>query len=427
MRTDIVTRLKRIILIIIAIILVGTVGYKLVGGEKTSWLDALYMTAITITTVGYQDFVGAGATTAGKVFTITYLFLSVGTIFYLFTALASYMVEGEVRKVFRRRSMEKRIEKMKGHYIVCGIGMVGLYIVHELHETKRPQIAIDSNAAQLDLLKGRNMDVPVLLGDATENELLEKAMVREAKGLFATTNSDNDNIVIALTAKQLNPALRVVCRCNDTKNIDKIKRAGADMVVALNYIGGLRMAAEMTRPHATDFLESMLRDKEQAMRVEEVIVPAGVPVRGQRGRGAGASEHGEHPAPRGEKRTRANGYTTRPRACTLEKEMHLIVLATPEERRLLQYAVKRAPDGQRASLDTGARPNDSFSREILMKIAISGKGGVGKTTLAGVMARVLAARRPQGARHRRRPRREPRKRRRHPPGGAKKRSSPWPR
>ncbi len=349
MRTDITTRLKRIILIIIAIILVGTLGYKLVGVENTSWLDALYMTAITITTVGYQDVIGAGNTTAGKVFTIIYVFLSVGTIFYLFTALASYMVEGEVRRVFRRRSMEKRIEKMKGHYIVCGIGMVGLYIVHELNETKRPQIAVDSDAAQLELLKGRNIDVPMLLGDATENELLEKAMVRQAKGLFATTNSDNDNIVIALTAKQLNPSLRVVCRCNDTKNIDKIRRAGADTVVALNYIGGLRMAAEMTRPHATDFLESMLRDKEQAMRVEEVIVPAESQYVG---REVGALElssmgnilllavrnaHGEW-------------IYNPPANLLLEQGMHLIVLATPEERQFLQYAVKCSSDGQEPAL-----------------------------------------------------------------------------
>jgi len=178
--------------------------------------------------------------------------------------------------------MEKRIEKTRGHYIVCGIGMVGLYIVHELYETKRPQIAIDTDALKFDLLKMRNMDVPFLLGDATENEHLEKAMIKEAKGLFATTNSDNDNIVIALTAKQLNPNLRVVCRCNDTKNTDKIKRAGADTVVALNYIGGLRMAAEMIRPHATDFLESMLRDKEHPLRVEEARVPGESPYVGKR-------------------------------------------------------------------------------------------------------------------------------------------------
>ncbi|MGA3174749.1 MAG: potassium channel protein, partial [Syntrophorhabdales bacterium] len=326
MRTDVASRLKRMLLIIVAIICIGTVGYKLIGGEKTTLLDALYMTAITITTVGYEDFIGAGASTAGKVFTTVYLFLSVGTIFYLFTALASYMVEGEVRKVFRRRSMERRIDKMRNHYIVCGIGMVGLYIVHELYETKRPQIAIDSEPAQFDLLKTRNIDVPVLLGDATENELLEKAMVREARGLFATTNSDNDNIVIALTAKQLNPALRVVCRCNDTKNIDKIKRAGADTVVALNYIGGLRMAAEMTRPHATDFLESMLRDKEKALRVEEVVVPAGSKYVGRDIEALELPNMGNILLLAVRKDGGEWVYNP-PASLTLEKDMHLIVLA----------------------------------------------------------------------------------------------------
>jgi voltage-gated potassium channel len=339
MRTDVASRLKRMLLIIVAIICIGTVGYKLIGGEKTTLLDALYMTAITITTVGYEDFIGAGASTAGKVFTTVYLFLSVGTIFYLFTALASYMVEGEVRKVFRRRSMERRIDKMRNHYIVCGIGMVGLYIVHELYETKRPQIAIDSEPAQFDLLKTRNIDVPVLLGDATENELLEKAMVREARGLFATTNSDNDNIVIALTAKQLNPALRVVCRCNDTKNIDKIKRAGADTVVALNYIGGLRMAAEMTRPHATDFLESMLRDKEKALRVEEVVVPAGSKYVGRDIEALELPNMGNILLLAVRKDGGEWVYNP-PASLTLEKDMHLIVLATPEERKLLQYLLR---------------------------------------------------------------------------------------
>jgi voltage-gated potassium channel len=327
-------RLGRIVLIIIVIILVGTVGYWIIGRGKTSLLDALYMTAITITTVGYQDVVGAGNSTVGKVFSIIYLFLSVGTIFYLFTALASYMVEGEVRKVFRRRTMEKRIDKMKGHYIVCGIGMVGLYVVHELYETKRPQIVIDSDAVKFDLLKMRNMDVPFILGDATENELLAKAMIKEAKGLFATTNSDNDNIVICLTAKQLNPTLRVVCRCNDTKNTDKIKRAGADTVVALNYIGGLRMAAEMIRPHATDFLESMLRDKEHALRVEEVKVPPKSPFVGKKIEDLELTNMGNLllVAIRTDD---GEWIYNPPLTLSLEKEMRLIVLATPEERQLL--------------------------------------------------------------------------------------------
>jgi voltage-gated potassium channel len=339
MRNDIGKRLKLIIAIIVAIILIGTAGYRIVGDTDTTLLDALYMTAITITTVGYHDAVGAGTTTSGKIFSSIYLFLSVGTIFYLFTTLAAYMVEGEVRKAFRRRSMEKRVARIKGHYIICGIGMVGLYIVHELYETKRPQIAVDSDALKFDLLKMRSMDVPFLLGDATENEILEKAMIREAKGLFATTNSDNDNIVIALTAKQLNPNLRVICRCNDTKNADKIKRAGADTVVALNYIGGLRMAAEMIRPHATDFLESMLRDKEHPLRVEEVRVPGRSPYIGKKIEELELASIGNLlllAIRKGEGEWIYNPSPT----LALEPDMRLIVLATPEERQLLHGTLR---------------------------------------------------------------------------------------
>jgi voltage-gated potassium channel len=337
-RDAIEKRLKWISLILVGIIMVGTIGYKLIGGAKTTFLDALFMTAITITTVGYGDVVGAANTAAGKVFTVIYVFLSVGTIFYLLTALASYMVEGEMRKAFRRRSMEKRIERMRNHYIVCGMGLVGLYIVRELYETRRPQIAVDFDASRFEFLTMRNMDVPVLLGDATENELLEKAMVREAKGLFATTNSDNDNVVIALTAKQLNPDLRVVCRCTDTKNIDKMKRAGADNVVALSYIGGLRMAAEMIRPHATDFMESMLRDKEQMLRVEEVTIPSRSEYVGKKIEDLQLTNMGNLlllAIRKGE----GDWVYNPPPALLIERDMRLIVLATPDERQLLQSAV----------------------------------------------------------------------------------------
>ena len=248
-----------------------------------SFLDALYMTAITITTVGYEDVVGAGSTTAGKIFTIVYrLFQRRHDILSVSRPSPLSWSKARCGKFSRGETWRSVSIRCENHYIVCGIGMVGLYIVHELYETKRPQIVIDTDPGKFDLLKMRKIDVPMLLGDATENELLEKAGIREAKGLFATTNSDNDNIVIALTAKQLNPHLRVICRCNDTKNTDKIKRAGADSVVALNYIGGLRMAAEMIRPHATDFMESMLRDKEHSLRVEEVSVPEDSPYVGKR-------------------------------------------------------------------------------------------------------------------------------------------------
>ena len=217
---------------IFLIIVVGTIGFKLTGSEKTTILDALFMTAITISTVGYSDHVGIETNPAGKVFTIIFIFLGAGVIAYLFTSLAAYIVEGELKEVFRRRRMEKRIEKLKDHYIVCGIGMVCLYIVNELYHTRRPLVAIDLNENKLEVLQLHNLNVDLIVGDSTENEILEKAKIEKARGLFATTNSDNDNIVIVLTARQLNPSLKIVSRCNDTKNLDKLKRAGADAVVA---------------------------------------------------------------------------------------------------------------------------------------------------------------------------------------------------
>jgi voltage-gated potassium channel len=331
-------RLSYILYIIILIIVVGTIGFKIIGGSKTSWLDALFMTATTITTVGYGDVIGLGDKPMGKLFTIVYVLLSTGTILYVFTSLAAYIIEGELRRVFRRRTMERRISKMKGHYVVCGIGMVGLYIVHELYQSKYDLIAVDNDEGKTEVLQAHKLNVDLVVGDATENEILEMAMVRQAKGLFATTNSDNDNVVISLTAKQLNPELRVIARCNDTKNIDKIRRAGADAVVALNYIGGLRMASEMLRPHVVTLIDGMLRDRSSMVRVEELEIPKHSPYVGKsleevdfRAVGniliiAIRNAHGE--------------WIYNPTLdVVLEKEMHLIFLATPEERDVMRSIV----------------------------------------------------------------------------------------
>ena len=331
-------RIKVVFLIIVAIIVVGTIGFKLIGGGKTSLLDALYMTAITVSTVGYGDVIGLEDKPFGKLFTIIFIFAGGGMLAYLVTMLAAYIIGGELRKIFKQKTMEKRVRKMKNHYIVCGIGMVGLYIVQELYQTKRHQILVDVNEQVMETLQILKIKVDMVVGDATENTILEKAMIHEAKGVFATTNSDNDNIVITLTAKQINPSLRVVSRCNDTKNIDKLKRAGVDSVVALNYIGGLRMASEMIRPHVTTFLDKMLRDRESPMRVEEVHIPKHSPFIGQSVGVIDFRSLGNILLVAVRKETGEWIYNPYPGAI-IEKEMSLIVMATPDERELLQTLV----------------------------------------------------------------------------------------
>ncbi len=327
-------KLRNIIVIIVVVILIGTVGFKIIGGKDKSILDALYMTAITITTVGYGDVIGLDNKPFGKVFTIIFVFIGAGTIAYLFTTLAAYIIEGELRKVFRRRKMEKHIAKMKNHYIICGIGMVGLYVVHELFLTKQPVVAIDIDENKLELFKANDLNVDLIVGDATENEVLWKAMIEHAKGLFATTDSDNDNIVISLTARQLNPSLRIISRCTDMKNVDKIKRAGADAVVALNFIGGLRMASEMIRPHVTSFLDMMLRDKYSPMSAEEIQIPANSPFIGRPVKDINFRDIGNILVISARKTSGEWIYNPYPDTI-VEKDMSMIIIATPEEKKLL--------------------------------------------------------------------------------------------
>jgi voltage-gated potassium channel len=150
---------------------------------------------------------------------------------------------------------------------------VGFYIVSELCATKRPHVIVDTDKKSAERSLGLFQDEVFIEGDATESDTLLKAGIEKAKGLFAVTGDDNQNLVVSLTAKQLNPNLRVVARCNEIRNSEKMKKAGADAVVSPTSIGGLRMASEMVRPTVVSFLDTMLRDKEKNLRVEEVCVP----------------------------------------------------------------------------------------------------------------------------------------------------------
>lgn len=170
--------------------------------------------------------------------------------------------------------MEKAIKKLKGHYILCGFGRVGRNIAHELEATNRHFVGIDEDLHRLEDYKERNPGFLYLHGDASDDDILVAADLEDAKGLFAVTGDDSRNLMIVITAKQLKPELRVVARCTEQRNIEKMRKAGADAIVSPDFTGGMRIASAMIRPHVVSFLDEMLKS-EKNLRVEEVPVPAG--------------------------------------------------------------------------------------------------------------------------------------------------------
>ncbi|MDP2731091.1 MAG: potassium channel protein [Dehalococcoidales bacterium] len=259
-------------LILITIIIIGTLGYWIIEGRQYSLLDTFYMTFITITTIGFGEIFELSA--PGRVFTIFIAISGIGILLYVVTNFTAMLVEGDLMQTFRRRRMEKLAGNYEDHYIVCGLGTVGSNIAKELDATGRQYVIVDVNknkvARHLELLRA----AVFIEGDATDNETLVKAGVNRARGLFAAAGDDNSNMIISLTARQLNPELRIIVRCNEITNQEKIIRVGADAVVSPSFIGGLRMASEMVRPTVVSFLDIMLRDREKNLRVEEIGVSA---------------------------------------------------------------------------------------------------------------------------------------------------------
>lgn len=255
------------------IMAIGMVGYKYLGEADTGWLDALYMTFLMVATIGYGAGVEIWRRPETEIFTMAIAFSGIAVMTYFFSSVTAIVLASDFDKSLRRRRMDKMIRKLHGHYILCGFGRVGRNVAQELEATHRHYVAIDE---KLDLLEAHAEKRPGMLyihGDAVDDDILLEANIQEAKGIFAITGDDSRNLMIAITAKQLAPGVRVVARCNEIRNAEKMKKAGADAIVSPNFTGGMRIASAMIRPHVVSFLDEMLRS-EHKLRVEEVVVPA---------------------------------------------------------------------------------------------------------------------------------------------------------
>jgi voltage-gated potassium channel len=272
---------------LIAIFLMGTFGYYAMGRlylGKYAWDvgECAYMTVITITTVGFGELPHLGRVPGGRAFTVGVLLAGLGVAAYFVSALTTFFIEGEFTKARTRRRMTKALDQIHDHIIVCGVGTTGVHVVEELVWTKWPLVAIDRDPARLERLQELSIDIlPTVQGDATEDEVLERAGIRRARGIVAALTDDKDNLFIVVSARELNPTLRIIAKGVDIAAGEKLKRAGADSVVNPAFIGGVRMVSEMIRPQVVEFLDLMLRDKDKNLRIEEVLVPPGSPLVGK--------------------------------------------------------------------------------------------------------------------------------------------------
>jgi len=261
-------RLRLVAFILTVVVLIGTLGFWFI--EHISVLDALYMTVITVSTVGYREVVPLSD--AGKIFTIFLITIGVGSVFYAVGTFINVTLQDYLQHTFGRRRMEKKIEKISDHYVVAGYGRVGKNVAHEFNKAKKSFVVIESNPEQIPELEEKG--VFFVEGDATNDEILKKAGIERAKGLIAAIRGDADNVFIVLSARRENPKLFIVARANTIEAIDKLRTAGADKVVSPSVIGGRRMAAWMLRPVVSDYLDLVGHGERLEYRLEEIELTA---------------------------------------------------------------------------------------------------------------------------------------------------------
>jgi voltage-gated potassium channel len=255
----------------------GLLTPQLPPGEHWSMFDCFYFATITITTVGFGETVSPTGSIASypdvRAYTAIVLMLSMVTTAYLLSSATAFFVEGDLKHVLERRRMERRIAALSGHFIVCGAGQIGRHIAEEVLLSGQELVIVEADRSHVALLPEAAQALTIV-GDADKDENLLAAGIERAAGLAAALADDKDNVFLTLTARQMNPRLRIVAKAVDMLTRTKLVKAGADAVVSASYIGGLRMASELVRPTVVSFLDVMMRKKDAAVRFAEVTVGA---------------------------------------------------------------------------------------------------------------------------------------------------------
>lgn len=254
------------IILLLIVILLGVTGFMVISDE--TFVDALYMTIITMSTVGYGTLHELNATE--KIFTIFLIMISIVFYAYSVTALSQYLVNGKFLQQLKDKNVQKKIQKLKNHAIVCGYGRNGKQAVIKLKSFNMPCVVVEKDKELLDELENDN--ILYIEGDATADESLQKAGIQNANSLITALPSDADNLFVVLSARQFNKNMTIISRASNESSINKLKIAGANNIIMPDKIGGMHMASLVVTPDLVEFVDRLTMLEEGSTNLEEILV-----------------------------------------------------------------------------------------------------------------------------------------------------------
>jgi len=263
---DIFRKILSILLLLLVIIIFGILGYIFI--EKYTFIESLWQTVITLSTVGFGEL--KPLSSSGRLFTILLIMVGFAVFGYGLTTLTRIIIEGEIKNVFRNRKMEKDINNLKDHVIICGYGRLGKQAALELEKWKKPYVIIEADEnISVHLQDSSEL---VVIGDATEDETLIRAGIKNAMGLIAALTDDVKNLFVTLTARKLNPVLTIVTKAEEDSSEAKLLSAGANKIISPAQIGGKRMASMLINPEVVNFLDVVISEKDIDLSMQEVKI-----------------------------------------------------------------------------------------------------------------------------------------------------------
>jgi len=260
-----ITKLIYAIILMILSLLFGSLGFHLIEGY--SWTDSFFMAVITISTVGYGTV--KPLEPLGKIFVSLYIILNLVIFAYVISVITSYLFEGGLQNIFRKYKIDREVNKMKNHVIVCGYGRNGSKACEELNLSGKEFVVIENDENIINSLPDDG-SIHLIVGDATDDEILKLARIEYASFIITTLPRDTDNVFITLTARELNPDIVILARASDLRSERKLVRAGAHKVIMPDALGGLHMAHLITKPYVIEFLDLLNGVTQEEMHLEEI-------------------------------------------------------------------------------------------------------------------------------------------------------------